>query len=77
MVDEFTHKYLLIRATGTFGLSTFVSFGIANKYIEKSCLHSSQTRKLTSTLNKFNNKKIYIKNTKTDLCKTQYKSAVH
>jgi len=42
-------------------VSTFVSFGIANKYIEKSCLHSSQTRKFTSTLNKFNNEKPILK----------------
>lgn len=43
MADEFAHHYLLICATGTFVLSTFVSFGIANKYI-KSPVNSSSNK---------------------------------
>lgn len=61
MADQFSHNYLLICATGTFVLSTFVSFGIANNYIKSPVYTVQQSRKFTSSLNKFNNQKSILK----------------
>ncbi len=62
MADELSHNYLLICATGTFVLSTFVSFGIANSTLKVlSTQFFQQSRKSTCSLNKFNNEKSILK----------------